>query len=52
VPVIPATQKAEIRRLEVPGQLGQKKNHLSRKKLGMVECACHPSDSRKSKIGG
>jgi hypothetical protein len=47
MPVIPATWKAEIRRIMVLGQPGQKKfarPHLNGKNLGVVVQTCHPSD--------
>jgi hypothetical protein len=47
---------AEIRRIKVPGQPGQKKKfrrpHLNRKKLHMVVHSFHPSYGGKSKIKG
>jgi hypothetical protein len=54
MPVIPSYTEAEIRRLMVPGQPGQKMNKaLSQwKKRGVVVSTRHPSDdSRKYKIG-
>jgi hypothetical protein len=52
MPVILATWEAEIRRITVRGQLGQKVRDplLNGKKLGMVVHACHPRDGRKLKI--
>jgi hypothetical protein len=49
-----ATWKAEIRRINVPGQTGQKfvRPYLSGKKLDMVPYPCHPWNSGKHKIGG
>jgi hypothetical protein len=55
MPVILATWKAEIGRIVIPGQLGQKslRDSISmEKKLGMVVNACHLSYGEKLKIGG
>jgi hypothetical protein len=54
-PVIPSYAKAEIRRTTVPDQPKPNKDLQdpisTEKKLGVVVCACHPSDSEKNKIG-
>jgi hypothetical protein len=50
-----AKREAKIRRIEVPGQLQQislQDPLLTRKKLRVVVCICHPNDFRKQKIGG
>jgi hypothetical protein len=46
-------QEAENRRTKIPGQCGKKvcKIQLQWKNLDVVEHTCHPSDSRKPKIG-
>jgi hypothetical protein len=49
------TEKAEIKRIIVQGQPRQKDQETpisTEKKLSVVMCACHPSDSGKLKIGG
>jgi hypothetical protein len=48
------TWETEIGGITIPGQFAYKvyQNHLSGKKLGMVQCACDPSYSLKSKIIG
>jgi hypothetical protein len=54
MPVIPATEETEIRRIMVPDQSWLKKfvtPYLNRKKLSAVAHACHPSISGKHKIG-
>jgi hypothetical protein len=45
--------QAEIGRTEVQASLGKKfvRPHLNGIKLGMVVCACHPSENEKHKIG-
>jgi hypothetical protein len=46
------TREAKVRRITVSGQPKKVcKTYLNGKKLGMVAHACHPSDSRKHKIG-
>jgi hypothetical protein len=55
MPVILATWEAEIDWSQFKASTDKKKfsrPHLKRKKLGMVACACHSSDSWKCKIGG
>jgi hypothetical protein len=56
MPIILDTWEAQIRRIVVPGQLGQKIvcKTLSpwEKKLGMVALSCHPRYSGNSIIGG
>jgi hypothetical protein len=55
MPIILATWEAEIRRILVQSQPGQKmfaRPHLNGKKLGMMTCACHPGDRGRHKIGG
>jgi hypothetical protein len=44
MPVIPATQEVEIRKIEVQGQPGQKVSEtpISANKQGMVACVCDP----------
>jgi hypothetical protein len=49
--VIPATQEAEIGRLLVPGQPGKKVFKTPSQQRKMVVHTCHPSDSRKHKMG-
>jgi hypothetical protein len=50
-----ATREAEIGWIQAQGQPWQKKflrlPFQGGKKLGMMACACHPSDSGKHKIG-
>jgi hypothetical protein len=53
-PVIPAAWEDEFGRILVPGQKNPKKfarPHLKGKRLSMVTGTCHPSYSRKYKIG-
>jgi hypothetical protein len=51
MPVIPATQEAELRRIMVPGQPGQKVCVMNKqqKKLGVGNHACHPSSCESHK---
>jgi hypothetical protein len=55
MPIILATWEAEIGKIAVLGQPGKKmfvRFQLNEKKLGVVACTCHPTYSRKRKIGG
>jgi hypothetical protein len=53
-PVTSATQEAEIGKIMIPGQPGQKVHEtlFQQKKLGVVVCAFHLSYRGKHKIGG
>jgi hypothetical protein len=53
MPSMLTTWEAEIRRIVVPGQSGQKKVCKAPsqwKTLGVMACTCHPSDGRKRRI--
>jgi hypothetical protein len=54
MPVLADGQEAEIGRFVVPSQHRQKclETISMDKKLDVVMCACHPSDSRNPKIRG
>jgi hypothetical protein len=52
MPVILATEDAEIKRITVPGQPGKKVLKTLPQPIIGFRCACHPSHRRKHKIGG
>jgi hypothetical protein len=54
ISVILTMWENKIRRIGVPVQEKKKfvRPHVNVENLSIVACACHPSDNRKSKIGG
>jgi hypothetical protein len=53
MPVFLATWEAEIGKIRVSGQPGQKsfQDLISKEKAGYAACTCHPSSGGKHKVG-